>query len=380
MPDFDFDTTVIGGGVVGLAALHKLAAAGLSAALLERHPAWGRETSSRNSEVVHGGMYYAPGSLKARLSVDGRRQLYRFAATHDVPHKRAGKIIVATSDEEVSGLERILATGRQNGVEGIRLVDSAEVARIAPGVRAVAGLHSPETGVVNAHAYMDALARCAEADGGMAACGSEVVALERISGGWEVRYRDADGQSVIRTRTVVNSAGLRAQRIMAMAGLDAAAADLRLYPCKGNYFSVGGESRKRIHGLVYPAPEANLAGLGIHTIVDFAGGVKLGPNVKYVEEADPYDYGVDESLRDGFFASASRYLPFLRKDDIQPDMSGVRPKLSGPGQAARDFHIAHEAVRGLPGFVNLAGIESPGLTASLAIGDMVVNLVREGLE
>lgn len=379
MPDFDFDAAVIGGGVVGLAIAYKLAENGITVALLERHDAPGRETSSRNSGVIHGGMYYAPGSLKARLSVDGRRQLYRFAADHNVPHNRIGKIIVATSEEEVSGLEKILATGRKNDVEALRMVDSAEVERLAPGVRAVAGLYSPETGVVDVHAFMDALARAAETAGGMVACGSEVETLVPVSGGWEVRYRDAEGPGAIRARTVVNSAGLRAQRVMAMAGLDAEAANLRLYPCKGNYFSVAGESRKRVQNLVYPAPEANLAGLGIHTIVDFAGGVKLGPNVEYVNEADPYDYGVAESLREVFFASASRYLPFLRKADIEPDMSGVRPKLSGPGQPARDFYIAREDRRGFPGYVNLAGIESPGLTASLAIGDMVTNLVREGV-
>lgn len=380
MAEFDFDATVVGGGVVGLAALYKLSAAGLNAVLLERHSAWGRETSSRNSEVIHGGMYYAPGSLKARLSVAGRRQLYAFAEKHGVPHRRAGKIIVAVDAAEKTGLERILATGLQNGVEDLRMVDSSETERIAPGVKAVAGLYSPVTGVVNAHAYMDALAGAAEDAGGTIVCGAAVAGLARVSGGWSVRYADASGANEIGSRVVVNAAGLNAQTVMAMAGMDPEAADLRLYPCKGNYFSVGGESRRRIQGLVYPAPEANLAGLGIHTIVDFAGGVKLGPNVQYVDQADPYDYTVDESLRDVFFNSAARYLPFLRKEDIQPDMSGVRPKLSGPGQPARDFHIAHEAERGCPGFVNLAGIESPGLTASLAIGDLATELAQEALQ
>lgn len=377
MPDFDFDATVIGGGVIGLAILHKLAASNFDAVLLERHPACGRETSSRNSEVVHGGMYYAPGSLKARLCVAGRRQLYRFAEEHGVPHRRSGKVIVAVNDDEIAGLEKILATGRKNGGEELRMLAPEEVEAIAPGVRAVAGLHSPVTGTVNAHHFMDALRRAAESDGAMVVCGAEADGLAPVAGGWEVRYRDADGPSAVRSRAVVNAAGLRAQRIMALAGMDPGESDLRLYPCKGNYFSVGGESRKRIHGLVYPAPEANLAGLGIHTIVDFAGGVKLGPNVEYVAEADEYDYRVDDSLRASFFSSASRYLPFLREEDIQPDMSGVRPKLSGPGQPARDFHIAHERGSGLPGFVNLAGMESPGLTASLAVGDLVEEMVRE---
>lgn len=375
MAGFDFDVAVVGGGVVGLAVLHKCAAAKMAAVLLERHPAVGRETSSRNSEVIHGGMYYAPGSLKARLSVAGRRQFYRFAEKYRIPHARCGKLIVAVGEDEVPGLERILATGGKNDVEELRLVGAREVEAMAPGVKAVAGLHSPATGVVNVHHFMDTLARLAQEDGGLLVCGATVNGLERIPGGWEIRCRDADGQSAFRSRTLVNAAGLGAQKIMAMAGLDPEVADLKLYPCKGNYFSVGGPSRARIRGLIYPAPEPNLAGLGIHTIVDVAGGVKLGPNVQYVEEAEQYDYGVDASLGSLFHERAGRYLPFLRRKDIHPDMSGIRPKLSGPGQPPRDFHIADESDRGLPGFVNLAGIESPGLTASLAIGDMVQEMV-----
>lgn len=376
MADADFDVAVVGGGVVGLAALHHLAAAGLNAVLFERHDACGRETSSRNSEVIHGGMYYAPGSLKARLCVAGRRRLVRFAEERGVPFRLCGKVIVAVDDAEVAGLERILATGRENGVEDLRLVSGAEVARMHPGVRAVAGLHSPATGVVNAHAFMDALQKTSEDAGAMIVRGAEVVGLETTPGGWRVAYRDAEGPAAAACRVLVNAAGLGAQRVMAMAGMDPEAAGLGLHPCKGNYFSVSGESRKRVTGLIYPAPEANLAGLGIHTIVDFAGGVKLGPDVEYVPEADPYDYRVDPSLAETFFASAARYLPFLRPEDIQPDMSGVRPKLSGPGRPARDFHIAEESGRGFPGLVNLAGIESPGLTASLAIGDLVLELAR----
>lgn len=376
MSNFDFKVAVIGGGVVGLAILHTLARNGMGAVLLERHETIGRETSSRNSEVVHGGMYYTPGSLKARLCVEGRRRLYRFAAEHGVPHNRIGKVIVAAEEAEIPGLERILATGRENGVEDLRLVTAKEVAALAPGVRAVAGLHSPVTGVVNAHAFMDALRKTAEADGAMVVCGAKVTALAPAPGGWRVGYFDAEGESAVDVRAVVNSAGLGAQAIMRMAGMDPAACDLTLYPCKGSYFSVGGESRKRIRGLVYPAPEANLTGLGIHTIVDFAGGVKLGPNTEYIAETDgEYDYRVDEGLREVFYRSASRYLPFLRMEDIHPDMSGVRPKLSGPGQPARDFYIAHETKRGLPGFINLAGIESPGLTASLAVADLVLEQI-----
>lgn len=374
MADFEFDAVVIGGGAVGLAVLHELAAAGWNAGLLERHDAMGRETSSRNSEVVHGGMYYQPGTIKAELSVAGRRRLYAFAEKNNVPHRRVGKIIVAVDDDETGELEKIYATGRENGVEELRMLSGREVARLAPGVRAVAGLHSPVTGVISAHALMNALLRAAENSGAAAVCGAEVTGLERLSGGWKITYRDREGDSATMARLVVNCAGLSAQRVMRMAGMDPETAGLRLYPCKGNYFAVGGESGKRIRGLIYPAPEKNLAGLGIHTLVDFGGGVKLGPNVEYVQEADEYDYGVNENLRSLFFERARRYLPFLDISDIRPDMSGIRPKLSGPGQPARDFYIAHEAERGLPGFINLAGIESPGLTSSLAIAETVTKM------
>ncbi|MCD8350116.1 MAG: NAD(P)/FAD-dependent oxidoreductase [Planctomycetaceae bacterium] len=376
MATFNFDVAIIGGGVIGLAILHKAAGSRFNVVLLERHDALGRETSSRNSEVVHGGMYYPPNSLKAQLSVAGRRALYGFARKCNFPLLRIGKVIVATNEDEAAKLEAIHTVGRENDVEDLRLLTGEEVAQLAPGVKAVAGLHSPNTGVLNAHMYMDALAKTAEADGGLIVLGATVDGLARRSDGdWEIHYRDAEGPALIHSRVVVNAAGLGAQKVMAMAGINPAKNDLRLYPCKGSYFSVGGESRARIKSLVYPAPEANLAGLGIHTIVDFAGGVKLGPNVEYVNEADEYDYSVDPGLRHEFFTSASRYLPFLREDDIQPDMAGIRPKLSGPGQPARDFYIAHEAARGCSGFINLAGIESPGLTASPAIGDMVGDMI-----
>lgn len=371
----DFDMAIIGGGVVGLAVLYKATARGLSAVLLERHEACGGEISSRNSEVIHSGMYYRPGSLKARLCVDGRRQLYEFAAAHDIPHSRCGKIIVAVTPDEMVGLEEIAAIGMENDVENLRFLNWREFSGIAPGVKAEAALYSPNSGVINAHGLMDVLRSLSEAAGGIVVCGAEVTGVGRTYGGWEVDFEDVDGPSTLVASAVVNSAGLRAQNIMRMAGMDPEIADLRLYPCKGNYFSVHGESRKRIRGLVYPAPEINLQGLGIHTLVDFGGGVKLGPNVEYIEEADEYDYSVDESLGDVFYGSVSRYLPFLERGDISPDMSGIRPKLAGPGQSARDFHISNESTWGLDGFINLAGIESPGLTACLAIGDMVAGMM-----
>lgn len=374
--DAEFDVAVVGGGVVGLAVLECAAAAGREAILLERRPAWGRETSSRNSEVVHGGMYYAPGSLKARLCVEGGRMLYRFCRERGVPHNRCGKVIAAVEAGEEQALARIEAAGRENGVEGLRFLSRAELAEIAPGVRAGAALYSPNTGVVSAHALMDALAAAARDNGALIVLDAAVEALERRPDGWEVFFRNAGERVSLTCRRCVNAAGLEAQNVMRMAGLSPEEADLRLYPCKGRYFSVRGSARKRIRRLVYPAPEANLEGLGIHTVVDMGGGVKLGPDVEYLEQAAEYDYSVNGDLGDAFFAKAKRYLPFLERGDIHPDMAGVRPKLAGPGRPARDFHIADEVSRGLPGFINLAGIESPGLTSCLAIARYVEGLAR----
>lgn len=374
----DFDLTIIGGGVIGLSILHKASARGMRALLLERHETCGRETSSRNGEVIHGGMYYPPGSLKARLCVEGRRQMYEFARRHDVPAVKCGKVIVAVNEWEQAALENLAAAGMESGVEDLRFLSQRELAEIAPGARAVAALHSPHTGVINAHGFMRALQAQAEADGGVVMCGAEVTGLGPTYGGWEVDYVDDKGEASATSLAVVNAAGLQAQRIMRMAGLDPASANLALYPCKGSYFAVGGASRERIRGLIFPAPESNLQGTGIHTLVDFGGGVRLGPNIEYVEETDEYDYSVPDCLGDVFHSNVSRYLPFLRRSDIYPDIAGIGPRLYGPGMPARDFHISHETMWNLNGFINLAGIDSPGLTACLAIGDMVADMfVRE---
>ncbi len=375
----DTDAVVIGGGVVGLGIFAALATRGRRTVLMERHAVAGMETSSRNSGVVHGGMYYSPGSLKARLCVEGRRFVYALAESAGIRHKRCGKMIVAVTHEEERGLAEILERGRANGAVGLRFLSSREIAELEPHVSAVAALFSPETGVIDAHGLMDAFRAQGEAAGGMAVFGAEVTGLENESGGWSVRYNDSDGSGVLSAQVVVNAAGLQAQQVMRMAGLDCGAMGLALKPCAGRYFSVSGESRKKIRGLIYPSPEANLVGLGIHTITDIGGGVKLGPDTQYVEPADSYDYSVESGLLDKFFASAKRYLPFLSKEDMNPDMAGMRPKLADPGEKERDFHIQRETNAKAPGFFNLAGIESPGLTASPAIGRMIADMVDEFL-
>jgi len=374
------EVTIIGGGVVGLGIAARLAPRVKSLVLFERHDAWGQEISSRNSEVLHSGIYYAHNSLKAVLCVKGQRTLYELAAETGIPHRRCGKIIVASSEAEEADLLRLKACGERNGAEGLRLLTGAEVVAREPSVKAVAGLLAPDSGIINAHALMDVLAARAQEAGADLIRGAEVTGLEKVSpssslragNGWKISYRDTDGEDTLTSRVVINSAGLGAQAVMAMAGIDPEAAGLKLHLAKGEYFTVPSKYRNRLNSLVYPVPHKNLTGLGVHTVPDLSGGFKLGPNAFYV---DSIDYTVDESHAAEFYESARKYLPFLQPDDLVPAMSGIRPKLSAENEPARDFYIQHEAERGAPGFFNLAGMESPGLTSCCSIGDYVADMV-----
>jgi L-2-hydroxyglutarate oxidase LhgO len=376
MPDMDFDIVIIGGGIVGLAIAAETAQRFRRVALLERHDGFGRETSSRNSEVIHGGIYYNTDSLKARLCVEGRRLIYAFAQEHGIPFKKSGKIIVAVNQDEVRSIEELKRRGEANGVENLTMLTAAEVRRREPNVRALAALLSPETGIVDSHRLMEAYCRVARNAGADIVFGANVEGLEQISRGWEVRYRDSAGVGSATTRAVVNSAGLGAQAVMRMAMLDPDRMNLRLHLCKGEYFSVIGAKRTMVKGLVYPSPRADLVSLGIHTRVDLGGSLRLGPSAFYVDEID---YSVDASNAAAFAKCVKPFLPFIEPEDLAPDMSGIRPKLAGPGQPPRDFHIAHEAANGTPGFFNLVGIESPGLTASPALARYLTAMIADYL-
>jgi L-2-hydroxyglutarate oxidase LhgO len=377
MSDTDFDVIVIGGGIVGLAVAARLASMRVSVVLLEKHAAWGQETSSRNSEVIHAGLYYPTGSLKARLCVEGRRSLYALCKQNNIPHRRCGKIVIALDESQIKEIESLYHLGRANGVEGLRLLDANEVQSMEPTVQACGGLFSPESGILNVHTLMDFFAAQITDHSGEIALGAEVTGLEARQDHWIISYRDSSGSDKVTSRSIVNCAGLEAQSIMRMAGLDPDALGLTGYLCKGDYFSVSGSRKRNLQHLVYPVPVKNLHGLGIHTVLGLDGSFKLGPNAYYVNRMD---YTVDESARMDFFESAVKYLPGLTPEDLTPDMSGMRPKLSAPDEPARDFHIAHEIEAGAPGFFNLAGIESPGLTSSPAIGQYVARMVADYLK
>jgi L-2-hydroxyglutarate oxidase LhgO len=368
----DTDVAVIGGGVIGLAAAAALSRAGRSVVLLERHGALAQETTSRNSEVIHAGIYYPQGSLKATLCVAGREALYARCAEQGIAHRRLGKWIVAVDEAEVGTLESLCQRGTANGVPGLRFLDAAEVRRGEPDLRASAVLESPETGVVDGHALCLSLAAEAESRGGLLVLHTEVVEIERSSSGYVIETVDAGGdRSRLACGGVVNAAGLAGDQIAARVGIDVDARGYRLRPCKGDYFALAPGAPIRVSRLIYPVPAG--PGLGVHATLDLGGRIRFGPDAEYVDRPR---YDVDPAKADAFAEAIRRYLPSLRSEWLSPDYAGVRPKLSGPGEPTRDFVVAEESDAGLPGFVNVLGIESPGLTAALAIGDRVASLLR----
>jgi L-2-hydroxyglutarate oxidase LhgO len=365
---------VVGAGVVGLAAAAALARAGRFVVVLERHTGIAREITSRNSQVIHAGLYYPAGSHKARLCVAGRELLYERCAAQGIPHRRLGKLVVATNDGETEILERLRTQGTINGAPGLELVDGAAVRQLEPAVRAVAALRSPASGIVDAHALALSFAAEAEAHGASIALEAELVGLEPAGGGYRVavRRRGATLES-LRCDALVNAAGLGSERVAKLAGIDTAAHGLRLHPCKGDYFALAPGVPLRFERLIYPVPAG--AGLGIHATVDLGGRIRFGPDAEYVDQES---YEIDPRKAERFAQAVQRYVPSLEAEWLSADQAGLRPKLQGPGEGFRDFVIEEESSLGLPGLVNLIGIESPGLTAAPAIAGKVCELL-EGL-
>lgn len=367
---------VIGGGVVGLAAAVRLAERGMAVVLLERHSSFGRETSSRNSGVIHAGMYYPTGSLKARYCVAGNASVYAWCGAHAVDTARLGKFIVATSADEVPLLETILARGQANGVRGLRWANRDELRAAEPCVAATAALFSPDTGIVDPHGFMQSLADAAGAGGAVLAWGHDFVDAEPGEPGYRVRFLDPGGDpGVIDAGQVVNAAGLGADLIAAAMGLDIDTLNYRVRYVKGSYFRLNESWRGRLNHLIYPVPHAGLTGLGCHVTLQLDGAVMLGPDVEALD-GRAADYAVSPARAAQFAEAARRYLPAVTADQLRPDQSGIRPRRIQPdGATSPDFVIAEESDRGLPGWVNLVGIESPGLTCCLEIGTRVADLV-----
>jgi L-2-hydroxyglutarate oxidase LhgO len=362
------DTVVIGAGAVGLAVARALALAGREVVIVDTENAIGTGTSARNSEVIHAGLYSQADWLKTRLCIEGRRLLYPYCESRGVTHRRCGKLVVATDDNQIDALQRLARNAEANGVEGLGLIDGAAARALEPALNAMAALQSMATGVIDSHGYMLSLLGEAEDHGAVLALKSPLVAAQVVHDGFVVDIGGAEPMR-LHARCLVNSAGLAASDVAArIYGLPPA--HLRAtYRCKGNYFALGGV-RAPFSRLVYPMNVA--AGLGVHLTLDLAGQGRFGPDTEWLPDDGVIDYTVDASRGDAFYAAIRRYWPGLPDGSLQPDYSGVRPKLSREGEAARDFAIDGPETHGVPGLVNLFGIESPGLTASLAIADRVL--------
>lgn len=370
----DLDTLVIGAGVVGLACARALALRGGDVVVLDAASAIGTGTSARSSEVIHAGLYYPPGSWKARLCVEGRHRLYAYAAERGVAHRRCGKLIVATAAGQDAALHDIQARGMACGVDDLAWLTAAQARALEPALQGVAALHSPSTGIVDSHGLMLALQGEAEDHGAMLAFRSPVERIVCIPGGGFRVVVGGHTPSVVRARRVVNAAGLHAQALARCTeGLDAAHVPAQHW-ARGHYFALPG--RPAFQRLIYPLPEPG--GLGVHLTLDLGGQMRFGPDVQWVPVTAPgaEDYAVDPARAAGFEDAIRRFWPALPAGRLQPAYAGLRPKLSGPGEPAADFVFSGPAAHGWPGLVNLFGIESPGLTASIAIGALVANMLE----
>lgn len=371
----DIETIVIGGGVVGLAIANACASAGKDVMLLERNLKTGQETSSRNSEVIHAGLYYTPGSLRARFCVEGCRALYRFAKEHGVDVRPYGKMLVATDESQIPRLRNIEQTAKQNGVHNLRWLEPAEAKSLEPDVFCVAAMLSPNTGVIDSHSYMIALEGSIQHNGGMIVCGTNVVAIRQVGKRHFELVIESNGTvSAISARSVIIAAGLETQKLaVSIADLAPEYKVPKLHLAKGYYFALSGKAPfKR---LIYPMPQ--VGGLGVHVTLDTGGAAKFGPDVEWVSSAS---YGFDDpgNLRmKNFETEIRRYWPGLPDNALQPAYTGIRPKISGKNDPQADFMIDGPEKHGLDGLVLLFGIESPGLTSSLAIGDFVANLLNK---
>jgi len=367
-PIDSLNITVIGAGVVGLSIAEELSAKYKRVLLIEKNDGFGQETSSRNSEVIHAGIYYPHGFLKASLCTEGNRLLYDLCRERNIPHKRIGKLIVAINDEECERLENIKKHAEGNGVSDLTLLGKKQTLTLEQEVSAKAAIYSPSTGIIDSHSLMRSFCINAEKNGAVVALRSKVTAIHTKDGIYELETNG--GEYRFHTRVIINSAGLYSDSIAAMAGINIERHGYRLLYCKGNYFSAS--PAPRLNHLVYPVPPENTESLGIHATLDLGNRVKFGPDSQYIDEIE---YSIDEGRRESFYQSIRNYLPGIKPEYLHPDMCGIRPKLQGPGEAYRDFIIRDERDIGYPGLINLIGIESPGLTSCVAIARYVNALV-----
>jgi L-2-hydroxyglutarate oxidase LhgO len=374
----DVNITIIGAGVIGLAIAAELSKTYKNIFVLERNSKFGQETSSRNSEVIHSGIYYTTNSLKAKLCVEGRKLLFDYCKQKGIHYKKCGKLIVATNKQEENQLKEILVQSQANGVDDGQLVGKEKIAELEPHIKAQAALYFPSTGIIDTYGLMKQLETDSINNGVEFAYTTEVIAIQKVAKDKNINYqievKEQQGSYSFTTNIVINASGLNADVISSMVGI--VEKKYKLYYWKGEYFGVGNGKNKLINHLIYPVPNKNATGLGIHATIDLSGGMKLGPNAIYLDNKN-IEYSINKNHRKDFFMSASSFLPFLKEEDLHPDQAGIRPKLQQPGDTARDFIITEEMTKGFPKFINLLGMESPGLTACIAIGGYVYNVITK---
>jgi L-2-hydroxyglutarate oxidase LhgO len=360
------DITIIGAGVIGLAIAAEIAGPDMNIFILEKNPTHGSGISSRNSEVIHGGIYYPQNSLKASLCVEGRHRLYEIAEKNKILHKRIGKLIVATKTSETEELEYLHENARKNGVNSTELLSARKVARMEPNIKACSALYSPETGIISAHDLMNYFLMQARRNKAELINFTKVMGIEKEGRSYRIFTQNGKGDTFdFSTSRVINAAGLESDTIAGLVG-----SSYHLHYCKGDYCSISHVKPGTVNRLIYPAPAKKQVGLGVHLTIDLSGRLKLGPDATYISRTE--DYTVENRKASLFYSRTKAFLPFLKEENVSPDMAGIRPKLQGINDDFHDFVIRED----WPGFINLVGIESPGLTASPAIARLVKKMLN----
>jgi L-2-hydroxyglutarate oxidase LhgO len=368
----DFDFVIIGAGIVGLAIASELSVKQKSVLVLEQYPSFGQETSSRNSEVIHAGMYYPTNSLKARLCVEGNRLLYDWCERLKVPYKMLGKFIIAIEQEDEASLMNLYEQGLENNVAGLEILSKQEFSKIEPNIKAELALYSPSTGIVDSHSLMQSLETRATNNGVTLAYNHNVLGIEHLGDSYKITVKTGNEVFNFTSRCIINSAGLNSDKIAEMAGINLDQAKYKLSYAKGHYYRLATSKNFIAKHLIYPAPQKYWTGIGIHITHDLADSIKFGPDIQYMD-GNILDYRFEGDLKEKFYESVRRYVPLIELEDLVPDQVGIRPKLQRQGEKFRDFVICEESDRGLPNLWNLIGIESPGLTASLSIAKYITS-------
>jgi len=367
---YQADIVIVGAGVVGLAIASQVTREDREVYVLEKNETFGQEQSSRNSEVIHAGIYYEKDSLKARMCLEGSSLLYEICEKNGIAYKKCGKVVIAINDAEAEELEKLYRKGKNNGVP-LKMLSRREIGQLEPNMKGINAFLSPTTGIVDSYALIRYFLRKVIYNGGQVAYRTKVIEIEKLSGGYKVRTTDSCSDFSFATRVLINCAGLHSDKVAQMAGINIDEAKYKLHWCKGEYYSISGGKNKLINRLIYPVPMA--ISVGVHVCFDIDWRLRLGPLFYYVDEID---YKVDDSRKRDFLESSiMKALPFIEPSDLGPETSGIMAMLQGDGDSFRDFVIRHEYDQGLPGLINLIGIESPGLTASPAIANYVSRLV-----